>query len=228
MAEFEHELSRDLHEEPPSSGELWLSITVPPVSLQSKKEARLAFERVIRDKTRKFKYLLSGDVTVEITLQVHQRDRYESDASPDLDNFLKPILDSLCGAEGLLIDDCQVASLGIDWISWVRDDTRLEIRIRFIETDYVNKEGLLFVQVEGALCMPVDTSLPVHAQRILLYLMRLQFRRRKLLGGLGADYYASSSILPIQRRFHRTRLKSFSVKNIKEYRRGLRFLRFMR
>ena len=60
---------------------------------------------------------------------VHEQDRYESDAAPDVDNILKPLLDGLCGPEGVLIDDCQVQAVDCRWIDWtlreqpVRTDT---------------------------------------------------------------------------------------------------------
>jgi Holliday junction resolvase RusA-like endonuclease len=219
---FVEELDRDPYEVPPITGELHLSIDVQPASLQSRIESRMTFQEKIRDETQKYRYLFSGDIGVDITLQVHQADRYESDASPDLDNFLKPLLDSLAGPDGILIDDSQIRTLSINWMSWNREDTRLELFFRFIETEYVLKQGLAFVRIEGPLCMPIDTSLPVRAQRILFFAMRYQFRTRRHLMRLLDDYYASSSVLPVQRRFHRTRINGFEVKSVEEYRRELR------
>jgi Holliday junction resolvase RusA-like endonuclease len=221
---FEAELSKDPYEVPPITGELHLSIDVPTVSLQGKKTARDALAATLQEETKKYAYLLSGDISLDITLQVHQRDRYESDASPDLDNFLKPLLDSLAGPDGLLIDDCQVRTLSIDWISWVREDTRIELFFRYIDGEYVNKKGLLFVQIEGPLCMPVDTSLPLMQQRILFSHMKFSFRQRKRLEKYW-DYYAASSVLPIQRRFHRTRINGFPVKSAREYKRDVSLLK---
>jgi hypothetical protein len=43
MEEFEDQIINDPYKEPPIGGELWLSVPVAPVSLQSKKEARSAF-----------------------------------------------------------------------------------------------------------------------------------------------------------------------------------------
>ena len=215
--DINHELSKSPFEEPPIGGELQLSIDAPTPSLQGKKVARDLFERKIHEETSKYKYLLSGDISLEITLQVHQSNRYESDGSPDLDNFLKPLLDSLCGPNGIMIDDCQVRTLSINWISWVREDTRIEMFFRVIDDEYVKKQGLLFVQIEGPLCMPVNTTLPLRAQRILFSSMQSSFESRRDLVNLQCDYYSASSALPIQRRFHRTRINAFPVKSAQEY-----------
>src|SRR5262249_37882925 len=107
-SEFLEELGKDKHEVPPIGGELSFGFIVRPVSLQGKQVARSEFQNTIQQELQHFQYLLSGDVSLEITVQVHQSDRYESDASPDLDNFLKPLLDSLTGPKGILIDDCQI------------------------------------------------------------------------------------------------------------------------
>ena len=73
--------------------------------------------------------------------------------------------------------------------------------------------------------MPVDTSAPVLQQRILFSSIRFGFRMRERLTKLGWDYYAASSVLSVQRRFHRTRLNPFTVKRLDEYKRDLRLLR---
>jgi Holliday junction resolvase RusA-like endonuclease len=211
------ELLKNFFEEPPIGGELWLSIDAPTPSLQGKKVARVLFEEKIHEVTRKYQYLFSGDISLDITLQVHQSNRCESDASPDLDNFLKPLLDSLSGPDGIMIDDCQVRTLSINWISWVREDTRIELLFRVIDDEYVKKQGLLFVQIEGPLCMPVDTTLSLEVQRILFSAMQSSFESRRHLVDLECDYYSSSSVLPIQRRYHRTRINGFPVKSVQEY-----------
>jgi Holliday junction resolvase RusA-like endonuclease len=196
-SEFLDELAKDKHQVAPIGGELSFSFILQPVTVQGKQAARSAFRNTIQEELQHFQYLLSGDVSLEITLQVHQSDRYESDASPDLDNFLKPLLDSLTGPNGILIDDCQIRSLGINWISWGRHDTKIELQLRFADDEYVAKRGLLFVQIDRSpLCMPIDTTLPKSQQRILLLLMRHQFRTRDKLKGKGWDYYSSSEVPP--------------------------------
>jgi len=57
-------------------------------------------------------YLPLGDVKVSIEWTLHEQDPYESDAAPDVDNILKPLLDVLCGPDGILIDDCLAVDSG--------------------------------------------------------------------------------------------------------------------
>jgi Holliday junction resolvase RusA-like endonuclease len=223
--EFYAELNRSPFEAPPLFGEFSFAIDVDLVSLQSKKAARDLFKKTIREHTKNYQYLLAGDLSLEITIQTHQKDRYEADSAPDHDNLLKPLLDSLAGPDGIIIDDCQIRSLGITWISWVPESTRIDLRFQCIDSEYVNKQGLIFVQIEGALCLPFDTSLPLSVQRTLLAITRVQFRARKRLSQRGWDYYSSSSVLPVQRRFHRTRLNAFPVKTLEEYKEELRLRR---
>jgi hypothetical protein len=100
------------------------------------------------------------------------------------------------------------------------------MQLKYIGDEFVRKNGLMFIQLDGGpICMPIETTLPASAQRILLSQMKWQFRIRDILRKKGWDYYSSVSVLPVQRRFHRTRIKGFPVKWLKDYRRELRTLR---
>ncbi|MHA7862980.1 RusA family crossover junction endodeoxyribonuclease [Flagellimonas marinaquae] len=96
---------------PPEFGELTLSFSLQPVSLQSSSRKKEFIKNEIRKTTSKLKYLLSGDVKVEIQWILHEQERYESGESPDIDNIIKPILDGISGPNGILIDDCQVQTI---------------------------------------------------------------------------------------------------------------------
>jgi hypothetical protein len=60
-----------------------------------------------------------------------------------IDNLLKPMLDAFCGPNGLLVDDCQVRSLGISWISTTSDQPAVTIQVHFIDSDFVPKAGIV-------------------------------------------------------------------------------------
>jgi len=222
---FEELLAKSPFEEPSPFGEIMLHLDVAPASLQSRPSAIAALQAVVRQETSKYQYLLSGDVSVEITWHFHERDRYESDAGADIDNLLKPMLDAFCGPDGLFIDDCQIRTLGISWISTTAEQPAVTIQIKFIDSDFVPKAGIALVQIEKALCMPVDLKLPRRVQRIIFMMMRFQFAQRRFTEQvLGLDYYSARLFLPAQRRFHRTRLRDFNVMKPKEYRAALRQL----
>lgn len=223
--EFLELLKKSPFEEPSPFGEIMLYLEVAPASMQSRPAAIAALQAVVHQETSKYQYLLTGDVSMEITWHFHERDRYESDAGADIDNLLKPMLDAFCGPNGLFVDDCQIRTLGISWISTTSDQPAVTIQIKFIDSDFVPKAGIAFVQIEKALCMPVDLNLPKRVQRILFMMMRFQFAQRRFTEKvLGLDYYSARLLLPAQRRFHRTRLRDFNVMNPKEYRAAVRKL----
>ena len=97
--------------EPPQSNNLSIVIDLPPVSLQATGESKRAFIRKVREQCSCYSFLLTSDVQIGVTWHIHEQERYETDRSPDVDNILKPLLDGLCGPEGILIDDNQVQSI---------------------------------------------------------------------------------------------------------------------
>ena len=141
MPESEDELWEELlkkspFEEPSPFGEIMLHLDVAPASLQSRQSAKAALRAVVHEQTGEYQYLLTGDVSMEITWHFHDRARYESDASADIDNLLKPMLDAFCGPNGLLVDDCQMRSLRISWISTTSDQPAVD------HSDQVHRLGV--------------------------------------------------------------------------------------
>ena len=86
-----------------------LNVVVPsgPVSLQSRRARKSTFSQVLRDQLGTPQYFLSGEVSITVEWLIHERTRYETPIAPDVDNTLKVVLDTLCGPDGVLINDCQ-------------------------------------------------------------------------------------------------------------------------
>lgn len=206
--------------EPPKFGELQIQIDLAAVSVQSKAEAKRLLAAAIRSETHPLEYILTGDVSVDIEWLVHERTRYESDASPDVDNVVKPTLDAFAGPEGLIIDDCQIQSLSVSWIDWTAGEQQLRITFRYSPDEWTSRAGLRFVQLGGALCLPVADGLPNDMLSIVLYERALVTAQR--LDALCGKYYLSRAVLPVQRLFHRTRLHGFPVLSLSELRAALR------
>jgi hypothetical protein len=135
-----------------------------------------------------YKFVFTGDVWFDVQWMIHERSRYESDASPDVDNVLKPLIDAFCGPQGLLIDDGQVQAVGCHWVDWTRADERLTVTIKFSPDDWLRKEGLMFVRMDRALCMPVPGGLSRQQLTALLTMYESQFETRRKMENLGADY----------------------------------------
>ena len=129
-------------QEPPFSGELTFVVEGPPVSQQSRRSEKDTFAKSIRAQMSECGYLISGDVRIYIEWTLHEQDRYESDAAPDVDNILKPLLDALCGpersccyfpmstaAKNRSSDSTSLGSATVSAISW-RKSSRYRLRSR--------------------------------------------------------------------------------------------------
>ncbi|MEK2607954.1 RusA family crossover junction endodeoxyribonuclease [Pseudomonas shirazensis] len=87
------------------------------VSTQSRLERKRELTQVIQRELSQFKWLISGSVRIEFAWYLHSTQRQETDKVGDLDNITKPILDSLTGPDGILIDDSQIGSVNTFWMS---------------------------------------------------------------------------------------------------------------
>ena len=204
--------------EPPEFGEVAFSLPVAPVSQQASSAAKKKLVAEVRKITKPLEYILDGEVQIEVQWLIHERLRWETDASPDVDNILKPLLDGLCGQDGILIDDCQVQSVTASWIDWTRDDQQLDIRIRFSPDDYLPKAGLSFVRLKDALCFPVPFEVRAKGLQIWLDAIEGATQTREKIAGLTKSYYPARYILP-RGLIHRSRIKDFPVHDLADLRR---------
>lgn len=197
--------------EPSTHGELSFAFDLPPVSQQAKAEAREAFQKAVWKSTLAYSFLLSGDVYVSVEWSVSERARYETDRTPDVDNILKPLLDALTGPNGILIDDNQIQHVSCHWIDSHADKESFSIFVRHSPDEWLRKDGLFFVQLEGGLCVPLSKKTPRDFQQEVLdtYVRALNLRNEALKNRI--DYYTANIFMPIQRVFHRTRLGAFEV-----------------
>lgn len=192
--------------EPPEFGELTFSFDFEPVSLQSNPQKKEFVRNEIRKITSTLNYLLSGDVKVEIQWLVYEQERYESANAPDMDNIIKPILDGLSGPDGVLIDDCQVQTIGSHWIDWTKHEHQINIAIQYIPDDYVSKKNLMFINMGSNLFMPMHSDLPWNVKEILItHLEKGMYLRNQILQQTG-NYYQAKLFMSIQRLFYKSRV----------------------
>jgi len=199
-------------------GDVVITLPVGPVRFKASRERKQALTSLIKQQTRKLNFLLTGEVHVNITWMIHEQDRYESHRSPDVDNILKPALDALQGPDGVLINDWQVQAISCAWIDWTTHDESLEIRIRHMGDEWIEKEGLLFVRMTPTLCMPLNSTLPTRALLIILDAWEKQISVREKLLALSKDYYAANRIMPVQRPFHTSRIRGFPSMTLQQFR----------
>ncbi|BAZ21696.1 hypothetical protein NIES4073_25740 [Kalymmatonema gypsitolerans NIES-4073] len=205
-------------DKPPTYGDLEFALLLAPVSQQATSEAKSAVTNAILAVTHSLEYILTGDVQIEFEWLIHEKLRYESDAAPDVDNVIKPLLDGLCGPNGLLIDDCQVQAVTCYWVDWTREDQQLIVRVKFMPDDWLKKKDLIFIQFPKGLCFPINRNLPDDTLKTILGSVEMMLHRRDQLQAISGDYYFSKMLLPIQRFFHRTRIHNFPVLKIDEIR----------
>ena len=191
---------------PPEFGELTLSFSLQPVSLQSSSRKKEFIKNEIRKTTSKLKYLLSGDVKVEIQWILHEQERYESGESPDIDNIIKPILDGISGPNGILIDDCQVQTIWSHWLDWTKNEHQINIEIRYRADEFVAKSNLIFVNIGRKLYMPFHTDLDKEANKLIIESLLQMMKLKKEVMDETGDYYLTKFFHSGQRVFHKNRV----------------------
>ena len=217
MDSLEEDLEKvELGEVPSPFGEIQFDFELEPVSQGASSKQKAKLRTAIKKVCSKYQFLLSGDVQVEIQWLVHQQYRYEYHKAPDIDNIIKPLLDSLCGNSGLLIDDTQVQYIGSHWIDWTKREHKLTVTIKYAPDDYVFKSDLVLVEVDKKLCLPFNIQDSKEANIIILNHWKTMIDQRNQFDEMGMDYYSSRMILPIQRFFHKNKLNDYPVFTVEE------------
>jgi Holliday junction resolvase RusA-like endonuclease len=194
------------------TGIISFRVNLAPTSQQSKRAVKDDFTKACKEAMAKFPVILYGEVKVDIGWYIHEQDRYETDAAPDVDNILKPLLDGLYGPDSLLIDDCQVQEVSCRWIDSATHDQSVDIEIRHRPDDWLRRDSLSFVEFDNCLCMPMSDSTPREAKILLLEAWKLAFAKREALLQKKWDWYSANSVMPIIRPFHKSRvIKRFKV-----------------
>lgn len=201
---------------PPESGILVFDIWTKPVSAQSTAERKKVVFDAIRMITMPVRYILLGDISVELKWFINEEERYESDSNADVDNIVKPILDALSGPDGLVVNDCQVQPISSSWLSRVGDKEHIEITVSYEADAYFEKKKLMFVQLHRGVCMPLSKELKPEQLGIFLKRFERQYQIRDELMTTGVPSYAARDSMSIQRAFHRTRVNGFSVRSLED------------
>jgi len=199
---------------PSDSGLFTMKIPIKPISLQASRSKKDVVTGAIRSITRTLDYLLTGDIAVKITWFINPEERYESDDNADVDNILKPIMDALSGPEGIMVNDCQVQHLTCFWVDRDNMPERIQIDIEYEPDAYFRKDEIMFVQIQDALCMPINGNMSPEVIKTDLDILEGQVKYRDALIKRGVPVEEARWTLSIQRFFHRTRVDRFKVRNI--------------
>jgi Holliday junction resolvase RusA-like endonuclease len=190
-----------------------LSFHIPfaPVSQQASGAAKSDLKSVVRKVISGTDFFLTGEVRLNLDWRIHDRIRYETDTAPDIDNILKPTIDALTGPDGVLLDDCQIQRVNCGWIDWNKDEQAFDIELEYFEDELIPSRNIIFVQFNNGLCFPFAKDLPedITAELVAHLVKRLETRDR--IVSLTDSYHAGLYIMPIQRFFHRSRVRGFAV-----------------
>lgn len=197
--------------EPNKPGIIELSCPIAPVSFQrSNRREKDLIKKCIQTQTNKLPWIVSDDVQVEIEWKINDRNRYESPGSPDADNIIKPILDSLVGFEGILLDDCQVNDVrSFCSGGWVSGHNRFDMKIHLPSscnwpTHFIKKEGLHIVHLKHGLCVPIDKTSNHQTEAMVLKQFEIYLEHRT------SDDF-DQNLMPFRRIFHKSRVSNYPI-----------------
>lgn len=216
--ELIEELDRANRGEAPSPfGEAQFVVMGSPASVHSTKITRERYLDSIRNQLKDLKYILTGEIMLDITWLVSAKNRYETDSKSDIDNCIKPIIDAFTGPEGLFIDDCQIRGLYICWRHTESEDEKVVFDFRFQGDQYSLKEELAFIKLDGALCTPVNLNWPDDVKKLWAEMLIYNEKAKETLEELGASYPSVAGFLAGNQPFHRTRVNGFKVLSLSEF-----------
>ena len=69
------------------TGIISFRVNLAPTSQQAKRSVKDEFTKACKEATMKFPVVLYGEVKVDIEWYIHEQDRYETEAAPDVDNI---------------------------------------------------------------------------------------------------------------------------------------------
>lgn len=200
--------------------EIVIDFEAGPVSQGANRKTKASLRELIQGKLQTFNFLLSGDVKIEILWTVHPIKRYESPNAIDMDNIIKPILDSMSGPNGILIDDTQVQEITSYWVDWENmESDKLTVTIKYIEDHLVLKDQLEFVHYGRGLCLPVPKPRYLDESKRTKE-SELKFKRMVINKAIkmwdnfqksvdsGIAWTTAVAVLPQQRVFHSNKVKN--------------------
>ena len=205
----------------PAEDSILLEVPMQPVSLQASRKKKDITTAAIRKALSKPRFLLCGDVTIDVEWWLHESFRYESISAPDVDNVLKVILDALSGPKGIIINDCQVQGVSCHWIDWTKTQQQFTIRINYVPGEWLANDSIRFVRFNKTLCLPIDNDFPPDEVMKLLQLMEKRSEYQRQFEHYGASYEMVRAKMPSQRFFHIGHVRGFDIVDMGDVKREI-------
>lgn len=174
------------------NGSLVFDVHFKPASIQNKKEKKDILKEEIHKITTSSEYIITSTCWIAIDYYCKHINRLKYPGVYDIDNIIKPIVDSLIGYEGLLIDDVIVDRVTVNWIDTQQEDY-FEVYIEYPDLLYSLKSDFICVKSKSGWCFPTSVKIIQICPDLV----------KKYLGVWDSikseeDYYKNRHILPIQ------------------------------
>lgn len=184
------------------NGIINFEINIQPVSLQNDTTKKKLFKERLQEITAKSEYIITNTVWIYIDYYCSHIRRLKNPGIYDMDNIVKPILDSLCGINGIILDDVLVDRITINWID--SDIERIEITAEYPDLCFLNKCDLIILKSSSKWCYPISKS--IYESRAISKLLSSYFRKWESIQ-TEDDYYEGISNLPIQKFIYYSKLR---------------------
>lgn len=146
------------HKDRFSNGLLEFHVAISPISAQNKSHSKQAYKLKIRSVTSASSYIIVGTCWIAIDYYCPHLKRLKNPGVYDLDNIIKPILDSLVGPSGLILDDVLVDRVAVNWKDTHEEDY-LSIEVSYPGLMFLEKHDLKIVKSKSGWCFPVALKL---------------------------------------------------------------------
>ena len=190
------------------NGNVNFHVIQKPPSAQNKNTKKQELKNSIHKITSASEYIITGTCWVHIEYSSSNFNRYKNPGVYDVDNIIKPILDSLIGSNGIILDDCLFERVCVNWIDTPHDE-HFEVLVEYPDLLYVKKENLLVVKSTNGWCLPMPRLLvDRNAESIVNYF--------KIWESISNEdnYYKRLGTLPIQQFIYYTKIRDKNYKTI--------------
>ncbi|MES2458777.1 MAG: hypothetical protein V4594_24700 [Bacteroidota bacterium] len=203
----------DAHPDPYSvDGEVILNITFPNhiPTIQSRIEVKERMISTIHQELVKIDWLIYGSIFLRLGWFLDSADRQELDASGDLDNITKQLIDSLTGLDGIFVDDSQMKSITTEWIQRKSGiPNTLSLSIGFLSEETVKKDKVYFIQYAHAMSFVAELNPYVTSDLEEIKIFAEAKKSMRNTSKIFSDVFnvdVKSMLIGSQKDFHMTRL----------------------
>lgn len=179
-----------------------------PPSVQNKITKKQELKDSVQNITKTSDYIITGACWVNIEYYSSNFNRYKNPGVYDIDNIIKPILDSLIGIHGVILDDSLFERVGVNWID-TNHDEHFEVTIEYPDMIYVKKEELLVVKSENGWCLPMPKLIVNHKPNAIVNYFNIWNSINN-----EDEYYDLLGILPIQQFIYHTKIRDKNYQTV--------------